>query len=289
MDRILDGIRETIRFEKNSSIILYNNDEAENYSKHWHIPIEIIMPVINSYRAVCNNVTFDLQVGDILFIAPGTLHTLNAPAEGKRIIILAELSALNKIQGLETLITSMKPTLLITSENAPLIHQDIVNLLTEIGNEYSMNIPMMDISIYAKLFQIFVLINRYYSNGLNCFSELNVNKQEEYIEKYNSICDYINQNFSDDLTLDDMAHMAGFSKYHFERLFKEFTGTSFYKYLSLKRISYAEQLLIDPESTITEIAFKCGFNSISAFLRMFRIVKKCTPTEFRNLYWYGRK
>lgn len=284
MIRFLEGSRETIRFKDSSSFVLYNNDEAENYLNHWHIPIEIIMPIVNNYRVVCNHVTFDLNEGDILFIAPGTLHSIIAPSDGKRIIILTELTSLNNIRGLESFITSMKPALLITSENAPLIHQEIVDLLIEISKEYSANMPMIDVSIYAKLFQIFVLINRHHTNNLKIFFDVKVNKQEEYIEKYNSICDYINKNFADDLTLDNMSHMAGFSKYHFERLFKQFTGMSFYKYLSLSRISNAEKLLIDPESTITEIAYKSGFNSISSFIRMFRIVKKCTPTEFRNMY-----
>ncbi|MBR4169442.1 MAG: helix-turn-helix transcriptional regulator, partial [Lachnospiraceae bacterium] len=84
--------------------------------------------------------------------------------------------------------------------------------------------------------------------------------------------------------LDDIAAMTGFSKYHFSRLFKEFTNTSFYKYLNVRRIGYAEKLLLDPGINVTEAAVRSGFNSISAFMRMFKIVKGCTPTEFRNLY-----
>ncbi len=80
--------------------------------------------------------------------------------------------------------------------------------------------------------------------------------------------------------------LAGFSKYHFTRLFKNFTGTSFYKYLNKKRIEHAEKLLVDPELSITEVALQSGFSSLSAFIRMFKLIKDCTPTEFRNLYEY---
>ena len=81
-----------------------------------------------------------------------------------------------------------------------------------------------------------------------------------------------------------VAALAGFSKYHFSRLFKEFTNISFYKYLNNQRISYAEKLLLDPNINITEVAIHSGYNSISAFMRMFKIIKNCTPTEFRNMY-----
>ena len=85
------------------------------------------------------------------------------------------------------------------------------------------------------------------------------------------------------MSLDDAANLAGFSKYHFTRLFKDFTGYSFYKYLNKKRIEHAERLLIDPEVLITEAALQSGFSSLSSFIRMFKIIKGCTPTEFRNM------
>lgn len=287
--QILEGIRETVSFSENSTIMLYDNDKAEDYPNHWHTPIEIIMPVLNDYRAVCNDVTLNMRVGDIILIAPGTLHRLYAPPVGKRIIFQAELSAFSSIRELDTFLALMQPALLITPEEAPLIHNEIALLLSDITNEYLANTQMMNIAIYAKLFQIIVLVSRNYSNNSNCFSDAKSNKQQEYIEKFHSICDYINQNCTDTITLDGIADIAGFSKFHFSRLFKEFTNISFYKYLNLRRIAFAEKLLIDPEINITEVAFRCGFNNISAFIRMFRIVKNCTPTEFRSMYQFNGK
>ena len=81
-----------------------------------------------------------------------------------------------------------------------------------------------------------------------------------------------------------MPTLAGFSKYHFARLFKQYTDTSFYKYLNQKRIEHAKTLLLDPQLTVIEVATQSGFSSLSAFLRMFKQLNKCTPTEFRNMY-----
>ena len=81
-----------------------------------------------------------------------------------------------------------------------------------------------------------------------------------------------------------VAAQAGFSKYHFSRLFKQYTDSTFYKYLNQKRIEYAKTLLQDPGMTVTEVAFKSGFSSLSAFLRMFKLMNNCTPTEFREMY-----
>ena len=59
--------------------------------------------------------------------------------------------------------------------------------------------------------------------------------------------DYIDAHYTEDLTLDAVASYSGFSKYHFTRLFKQYANTTFYDYLSYKRIKVAEQLLTEPE------------------------------------------
>ena len=78
--------------------------------------------------------------------------------------------------------------------------------------------------------------------------------------------------------------MSGFSKFYFSRLFKQFTGVTFLKYVNQKRIALAETQLTEPNNSVTDVAVNCGFSSLSAFIRMFKIIKGCTPTEFRNMY-----
>ena len=104
------------------------------------------------------------------------------------------------------------------------------------------------------------------------------------MEKFMYICEYISEHCTEDLSLDDVANLAGFSKYHFSRLFKQFTNVSFYKYLNQKRIALAEKQLSDINNSITDVAINSGFSSMSSFIRMFKQIKNCTPTEFRNLH-----
>ena len=81
-------------------------------------------------------------------------------------------------------------------------------------------------------------------------------------------------------------YLSGFSKFYFSRLFKQFTNVSFYKYVNQKRIEKAAKMLTEPNISIANVALSCGFESLSSFIRMFKIVKGCTPTEFRNMYQY---
>lgn len=279
----LKGIHETVNYKANTNLRLYNNDECENYPDHWHTPIEIIMPTLNYYTVVLGDHTVTLEVDDIILICPGVIHSLMAPECGRRIIFQAEISILHAIRELESVLSLISPIIVITAKNSPKIHKRIRELLLEICSEYNRNRPLSEAAIYSKLLRMFVLIGQNYTENTERFAVGN-QKQIEYTEKFISICNYINAHCTEDLTLDSVAEIAGFSKYHFTRLFKQFTNITFYKYLNQKRIAFAERLLADSEISITEVALHSGFSSLSAFIRMFKLIKQCTPTEFRNMY-----
>ena len=108
------------------------------------------------------------------------------------------------------------------------------------------------------------------------------------MSKFGNLLEYIDTHYTEDLTLEDMADIIGFSKYHFSRLFKQYTNFTFCDYLKHRRIQAAEMLLEQPEYSITEVALQAGFPSISTFNRIFKEYKNCTPTEFRNMHQMRR-
>lgn len=84
--------------------------------------------------------------------------------------------------------------------------------------------------------------------------------------------------------MDDLANIAGFSKYHFARIFKQVMNISCYDYLINRRLMCAEKLLIEPDLSIMQIAMKSGFSSLATFNRVFKAKNHCTPKEYRFLY-----
>lgn len=279
----LTGIHETVEYNRVSQIRLYNNAEYEDYPAHWHTPIEIVMPTKNNYTALLGKETIELNTGDILLICPGVIHALRSPETGERIIFQAEIGILREIPEVESTLSLIAPAILISKDTAPMIYEQIHNIILTINKEYHSNISLSSAAIYSKVLEMFVLIGRNYTENVKRFDTGN-QKQKEYTEKFIQICNYINEHCTEDLTLDEIAAIAGFSKYHFSRLFKQFSNVTFYKYLNQKRISYAEILLADSSNSITEVALRSGFSSLSAFIRMFKLIKQCTPTEFRNMY-----
>ena len=282
--RIMDGIYEKVDFQNNSSILLHINHETDNYSTHWHTAIELIMPITNYYTIVIGKTTYQLSEGEILVIPPGELHELIAPLEGVRRILLFDFSLISNLRGFSNISSVLNQPRLINETNAPEILPQLQTLFDEITTEYTSKNNLREAAIYALIIQMFVLLGRKYMSTENLFPDVKVNKQKEYIEKFNLIFEYINNNYMEDISLDMIADVAGFSKFHFSRLFKQFTDMSFYDYLNQRRVKEAEKLLLNPNLSITEIALRSGFSSISTFNRVFKSFKECTPTEFKNLY-----
>lgn len=93
---------------------------------------------------------------------------------------------------------------------------------------------------------------------------------------------YISDNYMYELRLKSLADLANMSESAFCRFFKLHTGRRLSDYIIDIRLGYATRLLIDTTETIAEICFKCGYNNMSNFNRIFKRKKGCSPTEFRN-------
>ena len=281
----LDGIFETVNFKQSTTVKLYDNDEYEDYPLHWHPALEIVMPTANGYRMHFSNTEVELREGDICIVCPGCLHGMFAPENGRRIIFQSNTNFLRFMREVEVLISFMSPYCIITPEDYPTIHETLRGYMIDIKDVYNSGAAFAEVTIYSKLLEMLVLIGKNYSNRKNVAEDYYPAARDEYATKFVEICDYINAHCSEDLKLDDVANMSGFSKFYFERLFKQFTGTSFYKYVNQKRIFKAQELLIEPGNSVTDVALNCGFTSISSFIRMFKLQKGCTPTEFKSMYW----
>lgn len=93
---------------------------------------------------------------------------------------------------------------------------------------------------------------------------------------------FIRQRATGPVTLAEVARASGLSIPHFSEVFKRHTGLTFSQYLARERLARAQSLLQDDAHRVAEIAFACGFGSITAFNRSFKRVTGVSPTKFRR-------
>ena len=136
MIELLNDIRETILFEDIQGVKFYHNNEPECYPVHWHLEIEVIMPLKNHYTVTIGGEKVIIEEGDVFLLPPGELHELTAPPYGERIIMQVDYSIISNLKGIDSLIQRLHPYKLIRYEEEPVLAKNLFHLLKEIEKEY---------------------------------------------------------------------------------------------------------------------------------------------------------
>ena len=107
----------------------------------------------------------------------------------------------------------------------------------------------------------------------------------EYRMRINRIIDYIQAHYAEDLSLEKLASIACFSKFHFHRLFRAMVGETLNDYVQRIRLEKSvRKLTSDRTKSITDIAFECGFSGSQNFARLFKSHYGVTPSVIRREY-----
>lgn len=280
--RSVRSFQEFVEYHGEDAVRIWYNDHSANYDSHWHSALEIIMPMENWYDATIDDKDYHVLPGEILIIPSGALHSLSAPQTGSRFIFLFDVSSIATLHGFSQIESIFTPPQCISKATHPQIYDDVYQLLMQMRNDYFSEKDFAELSIFALLLNLLVIIGTNHLNSLNFLSSMRPAKQRAYTNKFNTVIEYIDTHYMYDLCLDDVAAAADFSKFHFSRLFKQYTGFTFCDYIRHRKIKAAEELLNQSDLTVTEIAMQSGFVSLSTFNRVFRQLKHCSPTEYRE-------
>jgi len=106
--------------------------------------------------------------------------------------------------------------------------------------------------------------------------------EDKKTKRMQKILLYVMNNYQNTITLDEMARLINLNKASFCIFFKKMTNKTFFSYLTEYRIESACQMIVKTNMTISEICFACGFKDVPYFNRMFRKIKKITPSQYRK-------
>jgi AraC-like DNA-binding protein len=93
---------------------------------------------------------------------------------------------------------------------------------------------------------------------------------------------FIAEHLEEDLSLEQVARAAGMSAFYFCKVFKAATGVTFTDYVARARVEKTKQLLLNPNTRVSEAAYAAGFQSLSQFNRVFRRIEGQAPSDYRE-------
>lgn len=252
---------------------------------HCHTEMEIFYLEQGEVTFHIEDTFYRLNAGDAIFIPPNLLHS------AKRYGAVDAACSFYAIVFSQEMLMDITPsycehyihpvTYNATSCIVPIYHEkvwqkQILSLLSFIFSQNGKDIDNCELMIRGSLL---IIWQNLYNN---CLSQvLNSNSTDNSLQIKKAL-DYINSNYMENLSLEDLARYAGLSEGHFCRLFKTFTGYTPFSFLNKKRISRSCEYLTQTNKKIAEIAVLCGYNNISYYNRAFIKIIKESPSSYRK-------
>lgn len=280
--RVMQGNQEFVTYRDDMSFRVWYENRADHYGEHHHSSVEVILPLEGECHVNVEGHSYCVTASQVMFVPPGKTHAISMPDNSARNLVLFDATHLTSMRGFTDLMPMMDQVLYLTGEDT--LCGDVRKLLFELIREYYERRPLTNLICYDLILQVYVLLGQHWLMHHQPATEGQTRREENTWAVINRVVEYVNDNYTEDITLDSIAKVAGFSKCYFSRMFTRYTGTSFSQYLLRKRIAVAANLLTTTRLSIVQVSLQSGFSSLSTFNRTFKDIHGCTPTEYRAIY-----
>jgi AraC-like DNA-binding protein/mannose-6-phosphate isomerase-like protein (cupin superfamily) len=249
--------------------------------KHTHRAYEIIFVLDGELLYFVEDRTYKLTAGSILCIPANSLHQNVTVDKTKYRAIMIRFSKDFVQTHMDTDDASFFYSCYYKTRALKLNQEqteEIKELCLNMFNEFNTKDPGYEYYCHALLVQLVIKVKRF---SLVASEDSRVDYPNYLHMKISKIAGFINANYTEQITLKNVAEEFGISEYYLSRNFRTVTGFSFSEYVNTTRINMAKKLLRDTNMKITRIAEETGFNTITHFGRMFKSMTGCSPKTFR--------
>jgi len=247
---------------------------------HWHEEMEIIYIKKGDLKVIINEREYNGKEGSIFLVNPRELHLMGSSdlsVEYYTLLFPLEFISFQTMDDLELeLLQPLRSNQLLLKNEVTdeLLLKTVYPLIHEIIQINDNNYEMKQIRTRILLLQVLLHLHESQHMFLPSASG-NTDIQKKMLA-------YIEENYTEKLTLAMMSQEFHLSEKYLSRYFKEHFHISFSNYLMHLRLTLARQLLEATVLPITEIALRSGFPSVSYFIRSFKETYKTSPLRYRK-------
>lgn len=256
-----------------SDPISINQDFQDTHTRY-----EFLLPLIHIPHFFIDKKKLDLRPGQLILINPGQKHGLSKPV--KKASFIAVLYQADYMDSLFKNIIGTNAEGF--SNELGLLQSDVQTILTSLIQEYKENRPGRTLLIDHLREHLAILLIRHYGQDRQSLLSLYPQPLTESQLRFQPVIEFMHENLSDKLNIDQMAELTQMNRFHFIRAFKQAFDHSPYDFLTELRITQAKRLLVQTKISANEIGRQCGFFSASRFSAAFRQNSGLTPSAYRN-------
>lgn len=257
-----------------------NSDYSNLRGRHFHKEFEVFRIDEGAMQLITDSCSKAVYAGDVILINSYFIHEIKTVSK--------QCKATYFQFDLQPYVNSF-----FSSEDSFLYHyihsqhaekfkvfsSDPINdIINNIEKELSEKNEFYDFQIKAYIYQLIVYLFRH--NFIVNHKQLTHKSTQKILPAIN----YINNNIDKKISLDELCVLLHIDKYYFCKLFKQITGSTLTEYINFARLYKAEQLLINENLSMAEIAFACGFSSTQYFNKLFKKYHGFTPTYYKKIF-----
>lgn len=250
---------------------------------HWHNETELIVIQKGSGIVHVDFNRYKVSAGSIIVVLPGHLHSIEEEEgmkmEYENILFRGEMLFTNSedICSGEFLTPLFNGKIPVDNHIHPGIsyYDEFSSIVKNMDRLCELRPYGYQLALKGYLFQLlFLLTTNQRGNHLTA-------TEEKILQKIKFIIQFVQEHYSEQITIEQMADLCHYSSSHFMKFFKEHMRTGFVHYLNDYRLTMAHRMLGESQESILEIAQQCGFDNLSYFNRLFKRKYGVTPRQIR--------
>ena len=273
-------------FEDGFPIVYFHQEGNILSPPHWHEAFEIIHVLVGELTIGVESELITLKTGESYIINSGLTHYVLASPDSVRLVFLIEPTIFNEMKNKDKEmqnISSMFKNMENYSANwSKRTQKKISTILIDMYYELVNQKIAYKHQVIACLHNILVIISREIpikkenQEGKKSINNLKI------IDNLVLIYSYIEHNFKENISINDISDLVGYTPSYFTRYFKKNTGQTFVSFLNEYRVQKAKWLLSTTEKQSIDIGIESGFQSRKNFHHVFKDLMKVTPLEYRE-------
>lgn len=240
--------------------------------KHWHRSIEIFALFEGELEFYVDEVRYSLRPGEFMLVNSNEIHSIFSPRPNRTVVLQIPLATFEKYYTDEKFI--------YFSHSSRLQDEEIMQLLRDMYHVYQERKCGYELKVQGQFYMLlYILVTKYREIDVNEY----VLRNNRKLEGLSRITAYIEENYREDISLESLAEIFGYSPTYLSRMFRKYAKTNYKACLDDIRLEHAVKELADTRLPIGEIVFRNGFPNSRAFVKVFRKRYGMLPKEYRRM------
>ena len=278
---------ELVKFDSPINLKIFKNENTLASFPHFHKEVEIIYVKKGCVNIVYQNQMIALQEFEMIIFPSGATHAFLSSPNSERYVYQFDLATFDeKLLGvsqlhLVQLFDHAQVCSNIWPDDLAQTVAELLDLLFQTTLAPTIAVHYLQLGYLMQLMGLFLdqLPQEKIQKVAGHHAEV---KYKEDLVLLNRIFGYIETHYQEDITLDAISELVGFSPYYFTRFFKKHIGQTFIQFLSDYRLEKARYILSQERLPMVEVAEKSGFSSVKTFHHVFKKSQGMSPLQYQK-------